>query len=222
MKKLSLLLIFVACMSAGCANLQPVSGSKGGITASNDAKADVIQASQKFIALNSVSAKIEADAETPYDQKVKYVAPDRYDVKYRDSSGAEVEMIIAGKDTYLKSGDAWNEVPGDTDPTPTFRNSFTDEALKSISDAKYEGEELLDGQPTLVSSYHLVTVVGNFPVTQKIWVSRNSGVPVKSVAVYSGGPIKELTTTYDSETPVSINLPDQQSVSRSASSNTGP
>ena len=206
MKKLSLVLIFIACMTAGCAKLQPVSGSSGGITASSDAKADVIQASHKLIALNSLSAKIEADAETPYDQKVKYVAPDRYDVKYRDSSGAEVEMIMAGNDAYLKSGDSWNEIPGDN-PTPTFRNSFTDEALQSISDAKYEGEDLLDGQPTLVYSYNLITVVGNFPVAQKIWVSRNSGVPVKCVVQYTNGPIKTLTTTFDTETPVAISLP---------------
>lgn len=222
MTKLTLFLLFTACTAAGCANFQPVSGSSGGISASSDAKADVIQASRKFIALNSVSAKIEADAETPYDQKVKYVAPDRFDVKYRDSSGAEVEMIMAGNEAYLKSGDSWNAIPGDTNPAPTFRNNFTDEVLKSISDAKYEGEELLDGQPTLVYSYKLVTLVGSFPVTQKIWVSKSSGVPIKSVAVYSGGPIKMLTTIYDSETPVAIDLPNPPMESRTASANTGP
>ena len=221
MKKLTPFLLFTACLAAGCANFQPVSGSKGGVTASSDAQADVIQASRKLIALSSLSGKIEADAETPYDQKVEFIAPDRYHVKYRDSSGADVEMIMAGEDTFLRSGDSWNEVPGDTNPTPTFRNSFTDEALKSISDAKYEGEELLDGQPTLLYSYKLLTVIGNFPVTQKIWVSKVSGVPLKCVAEYSSGPIKTLTTMYDSETPVAINLPNQGSGDRSASSNTG-
>lgn len=207
MKKLTLVLIFIACVTGGCANFQKVSGSPGGITASNDARADVIEASHKFMALRSMTSKIEADAETPYDQKVEYVAPDRYHVVYRDSSGADVDMIMAGDNTYIKSGDAWNEVPGDTNPTPTFRNSFTDDVLKTISDAKYEGEELLNGQPTLVYSYNLVTLVGNFPVKQKIWVSRNSGVPIKCVAEYSGGPIKTLTTTFDTETPVSVAVP---------------
>ena len=207
MKKLTLVLIFVACAAAGCANFQKVSGSPGGTVASSDPKADVIEASHKFTALRSVTGWIEANSETPYNQKVEYVAPDRYHVVYKDLSGAEVDMIMAGKDAYLKSGDSWNEIPGDTNPTPTFRNSFTDEVLKSISDAKFEGEESLDGKPTLVYSYKLVTLVGNFPVTQRIWVSKASGLPVKCDVEYSSGPIKKLTTSFDTETPVTINLP---------------
>jgi hypothetical protein len=86
-------------------------------------------------------------------------------------------------------------------------NSFTEEALQSISDVKFLGEESVNGLPALVYSCKLVTVVGNFPVTQKIWVSKSSGVPMKCYVEYSHGPIKTLTTTFDTESPVKIELP---------------
>jgi len=206
MKKLTLVLILIASVASAC-KTAAVAGSEGSPATSSNPKADVLAASKKFIALNSLSGKIEAVAETPYKQQVEYVAPDRYHVVYRDNTGAEVEMIMAGNSSYVRSGDTWNETPGSTNPTPTMRNSFTDEALKSISDVKFEGEETVNGTPALVYSYKLVTVVGNFPVTQKIWVSRNSGVPIKCYVEYSTGPIRTLTTTFDTETPVTIELP---------------
>ena len=202
MKKLSLVLILFATVVSGC-----VSRSQGDTKASSDSKAAVIDASRKFIALKSLTGKIEAAAEKPFKQKVEYVAPDRYHVVYRDDAGAETEMIMAGKDAYIKSGDSWKEIPGDTNPTPTMRNSFTEDALKSISDVKFESEESVDGKPALVYSYKLVTVVGNFPVNQKIWVSKSSGLPIKCYVEYSNGAIKTLTTTFDTESPVKIELP---------------
>jgi hypothetical protein len=204
-KKLTLVLILIATVS-GCKNSKS-SGSQADTTASSDPKADVIEASRKLIALKSLTGKIEAVAEKPYKQQVKYVAPDRYDVVYRDDAGAQTEMIMAGNDAFIKSGDSWKEVPGDTNPTPTMRNSFTEEALKSISDVKSEGEESVNGVPARVYSYKLVTVVGNFPVKQKLWVSKSSGLPMKCYVEYSSGPIKTLTTTFDTESPVTIELP---------------
>jgi outer membrane lipoprotein-sorting protein len=206
MKNVMLVLILIACVASGCNN-QKVAGSKGDTATSSDPKTAVIDASRKFIALQSLTGKIEAVAETPFKQQVQYVAPDRYHVVYRDDAGAELEMIMAGNNSYLRSGDSWNEVPGDTNPSPTLRNSFTEEALKSISDVKFEGEETVDGKPALVYSYKLLTVVGNFPVTQKIWVSKSSGIPIKCFVEYSSGQIKTLTTTFDTESPVTINLP---------------
>ncbi len=206
MKKLTLVLIFIATVVSGCKNSQ-VSGSEGETKASSDPKAAVIEASRKFIALKSLTGKIEAAGEKPFKQQVEYVAPDRYHVVYRDAAGAETEMIMAGNDAHVKSGDSWKKLPGDTNPTPTLRNSFTEEALKSISDLKFLGEESVNGMPALVYSYKLMTVVGNFPVNQKIWVSKSSGLPMKCYVEYSNGPIKTLTTTFDTESPVTIELP---------------
>ena len=209
MKKLTLVLIFIAIAVSGCKNSK-VSGSEGDTKASSDPKAAVNEASRKFIALKSFRGNIEAVAETPYKQQVDYVAPDRYHVVYRESSGHETEMIMVGNDAYTKDGDSWKKIAGDTAPTPSIRNSWTEEALKSISDVKFEGEESLNGKPALVYTYKVVTVVGNFPTKRKIWVSKSSGIPMKSVVEYSNGPIKTLTNTFDTETPVTIELPSKK------------
>ena len=206
MKKLTLVLIFVAAVVSGC-KLSKVSGTTGDATGSSDPKAAVLEASRKFIALKSFKGNIEAVAETPYKQQVEYVAPDRYHVVYREATGAATEMIMAGNEAYVKDGDSWKAIPGDTAPTPTLRNSWTEEALKSISDVKFEGEESLNGKPALVYTYKVVTVVGNFPTNRKIWVSKSSGIPMKSFVEYSNGPIKTLTNTFDTESPVTIELP---------------
>ena len=206
MKKLTLVLILIATLVSGC-KTSKVSGSTGDPKASSDPKGAVIEASRKFISLKSLTGKIEAAAETAFKQQVDYVAPDRYRVVYRDAKGAEAEMIMIGKDAYIKEGDSWKKMQGENSPTPTMRNSFTEEALKSISDVKFLGEESLNGIPALVYSYKLLTVVGNFAVTQKIWVSKSSGLPMKCYVEYSNGAIKTLTTTFDTESPVTIELP---------------
>ena len=207
MKKLTLVLIFIAIAVSGCKNSKVASEAKGDATASSDPKAAVIEASRKFIALKSLTGKIDADAETPYKQTVEYVAPDRYHVMYRDDKGGEADMIMVGNDAYIKEGDSWKKMPGEVSPTPTIRNSWTEEALKSISDVKFEGEESLNGKPALVYTYNVVTVVGNFLTNRKIWVSKSTGVPMKSYVTYSNGPIKSLTNTFDTESPVTIELP---------------
>jgi outer membrane lipoprotein-sorting protein len=209
MKKLTLVLILIAILVSGCKNSK-VSGSPGATTAPSDPKAAVIEASRKFIALKSLTGKIEADAATPYKQQVEYAAPDRYHVVYRENSGAETETIMGGNDAWVKSGDSWNKMPGNTNPTPTMRLPFTEEGLKSISDVKFEGEESVNGMPALVYSYKQVTVVGNFPKKQTIWVSKSSGLPIKSYVEYSSGPIKTLKTTFDTDSPVKIELPSKK------------
>lgn len=84
MRKLTLVLIVIATVVSGCKNSQVT--TTGPTTAPSDPKADVIEASRKFIALKSLTGKIEADAATPYKQQVQYAAPDRYHVVYRDNS----------------------------------------------------------------------------------------------------------------------------------------
>ena len=205
MRKLTLVLIVIATVVSGCKNSQVT--TTGPTTAPSDPKADVIEASRKFIALKSLTGKIEADAATPYKQQVQYAAPDRYHVVYRDNSGAEAETIMGGNDAWAKSGDSWKKMPGGTNPTPTMRLPFTEEGLQSMTDVKFEREESVNGIPALVYSYRQVTVVGNFPKKQTIWVSKSSGLPMKSYVEYSSGPIKTLTTTFDTESPVTIELP---------------
>jgi len=172
-----------------------------------DPKAEVIQASQKIIALKSLSAKLEGTGQTGMQKEAEYVAPDRYHTKFRDDAGADVEMIMVGNDAYIRAGDSWNKMAGDTSPTPTFRNKFSDEVLKTISDVKFDGEETVDGKKTDVYSYKLTTLVGNYPITQKIWVNQASGLPIKTYEEYSEGVLKTLTTNYYSDKPITIEPP---------------
>lgn len=203
MKKLTLVLILLSSGALSCARQSE--GSSATVVA--DPKGAVIAASHKLAEMKTLIGKIDAVAETPYHQDVEFIAPDKYHVAYHDNGGAETEFIIVGQDTYMKSGDAWNKIPAETDPTPTMRNSFTDDVLESITDAKFEGEDTVGSKSTDVYSYHLVTKVGNFHVLQRIWVDKTTGVPVKCYVEYTDGPIKTLTTMFDTDSPVAIEPP---------------
>ena len=229
MKKLAWILILITCALSGCKQLkgEDPSGVKSDTKADVqdgkrtkmwrrnaeeakvDPKGDVIEACQKLIALKELSAIVDGEGKLAIRKDVKFVAPDRYHIKFDDATGAHVEMISIGSETYIKDGDAWNKFPGKDSPTSTFRYSFTDEAMKSVSDAKFEGEETINGKAAFVYTYKLVTVVGNFPTTQKLWIDQSSGLPIKAVAEYTNSQEKTLTTVFDTETPVSIEPPNK-------------
>ena len=207
MRKLWLLLILTACFLPACRKMSGAGAANSPGHEHIDPKAEVIQASQKMIGLKSLSARLEGTGQTGMTKDAEFVAPDRYQTKFRDDAGADVEMIMVGQDAYIKSGDSWNKMAGDTSPTPTFRNKFSDEVLKTISDVKFEGEETVDGKKTDVYSYKLTTLVGNYPISQKIWVDQASGITVKSYEEYSEGVLKTLTTNYSADKPITIEPP---------------
>lgn len=90
MKKLTLILLLLAAVSLGC-NLSSLLPGGGGGSASGggDPKADIVEASRKFIALKAFSAKMEGVGQTEIKSQVDYVAPDRYHVTYIAGTGAE-------------------------------------------------------------------------------------------------------------------------------------
>jgi len=204
MKKLTIFLAFIACVTAGC-NMSKVAGVE--TKAPSDPKGDVVQAAQKLFALKSLSGTVDATGETAYKKQVQYVAPDRYHVTYRDETGADMEMIMTNTAAYIKSGDSWSKLPGEDSPTPTLRNSFVDEVLKTVSDAQYAGEDTVGGKPALVYTYKFKTLVGSFPATSRMWVSKSTGLPVKTFDEFSEGVVKTRLTIFDTETPVTIDLP---------------
>ena len=209
MKGLTLILILSACMASGCANFRQVEAGDSTATAGADPKADVLNASRKIMAQNALSGRLVGEGQKMIRKNVEFVAPDRYHVNFTDETGAQVEMIMIGNDTYIKSGDSWSKLSGDISPTPTFRNKFSEDVLNTVSDVKFEGEETIGGKQARVYSYKLVTKVGSFPVSQKIWVDKSSGLPIKTYEEYSDGVTSNLTTTYDAETPVSVEPPIQ-------------
>lgn len=215
MKKLTLMIVLLSSVGLGCKFLDSLrgggtaGGSGGGTTtASSDPKADIVAASNKFIALKSFSAKMEGMGQTEIKSQVDYVAPDRYHVKYLGGTGAGMEMIFVGSQSFMKaSGGSWSKMGGDAKAIPTLRDSFTEEGLKTLTDAKFEGEDNVDGKPALAYSYKNVTPVGAYPFTSKIWVDKASGVPLKVYAEYSNGMLKNMTVKYDTETPITIEPP---------------
>lgn len=215
MKRLTLVVLLLSSVSIGCKFIDSLrgggtaGGSGGGsTTASSDPKADIVAASNKFIALKSFSAKMEGMGQTEIKSQVDYVEPDRYHVKYLGGTGAGMELIFIGNLSYVKAaGGAWGKMPGDAKGIPTLRDSFTEEGLKTLTDAKFEGDDNVDGKAALVYSYKNVTPVGNYPFTSKMWVDKASGVPLKVFAEYSNRMLKNMTVRYDTETPTTIEPP---------------
>lgn len=213
MKKLALILSILLAVSLGC-KMAGIGGgaSSGGSGAAgssggSDPKADVIAASQKFIALRSFSAKMDGEGQSQIKSQVDYVAPDRYHITYLGGTGAGMEMIVIGNQSFMKTGGKWSKMPGDASAIPTLRDSFTDEGLKSLTDVKFDGDDTVDGKPALAYSYANVTPKGAYPFNAKIWIGKDSGVPLKVYVTYSNGALKEMTVNYDTETPVTIEAP---------------
>ncbi|MBP6001994.1 MAG: hypothetical protein KA746_01035 [Pyrinomonadaceae bacterium] len=214
MKKILLPLFILLFAVLGCSKIRELAGGSAGgsgggtATAGTDPKEDITQAAKKFIALPAFSAKMEGMGQTEIKSQVDYVAPDRYHVTYLGGTGAGMEMIIIGSQSYMKpGGGSWNKVPGDAKSIPTLRDSFTEEGLKTLTDVKFDGEETTDGKAAMVYSYKNVTPVGNNPFTSKIWIDKSSGLPMKIYVEYPNGVLKNMTVKYDTESPITIEPP---------------
>ncbi|HKP70368.1 MAG TPA: hypothetical protein VJV05_13865 [Pyrinomonadaceae bacterium] len=220
MKNLSIVVLVLAvtvlaCKWPGSVKESPSGGtagessspSKDSSTGGSDPKADVVQASRKFLALPYFTANMEGVGQTDIKSKVAYAAPDRFHVKYTGGTGQGMEMISIGNDMYMNANGKWSKMPSSGTSMPNLRDSFTEEGLKSLTEVKFEGEDTLDGQSALTYSYKNVTPVGNYPFTSKIWVGKEDGVPKKLYVEYSNGTLKNMTIRYDTETPVTIEPP---------------
>jgi len=183
-------------------------GSSGTATGSSDPKAAVTEASRKFLTLPSYTAHMNGSG-TQGDMKnqLEYVQPDKFHMTTQGGPGAGMEMIGIGDQLYMKIGDSWTKSPGDTKAIASSRAAFSDEGLKTLTDVSYEGNETIDNIPAQVYKYRNVTPTGNFGYGCKMWVSAEKGVPVKLVCDYDNGVLKQMTITYDLDTPVTIEAP---------------
>lgn len=210
MKRLFAVLLVLGAFTMGCKLIDSLRGAGSGgsgVSSSGDPRADIIKASQKFVDLKSFTANMEGMGQTAIKSQVAYLAPDRFHVKYLGGTGAGMEMVMIGSDYYMKTGDKWNKVPGDAKAIPNLRDSFTEEGLRTMSDEKFEGNDTVDGKAALVYSYKNKTPVGDYPFTSKMWVSKDTGVPMKIDAEYPNGMLKNMTVNYDTVTPVTIEPP---------------
>ena len=213
---LTLLFVVIGCKlpgalkdaTSGTNSTGSSSSSKGGkATASSDPRADVVEASKKFLELPYFTANMEGEGQTEIKSQVQYAAPDRFHVKYLGGTGAGLEMIWIGTDSYMNANGKWTKMPSSNASIPNLRDTFTEEGLKKLKDVTFEGEDSVDGKPALVYAYTNVTPVGNYPFTSKIWVSQDTGVPMKIYVEYTNGSLKNMTVNYDTESKVTIEPP---------------
>ena len=221
MKNLSIVVLVLAISVIACKQLGSLkdvttgskpgeSGSSSGggtATGGSDPRADVVQASKKFTDLSHFTAKMEGLGQTEIKSQVEYAAPDRFHVKYLGGTGAGMEMIFIGKESYMNMNGKWTKMPSSNNSIPTLRDSFSEEGLKTLGDVKFEGKDSADGKPALVYSYKNTTPVGNYPFTSKMWVGSDSGLPMKLYVEYTNGTLKNMTINYDTESPVTIEPP---------------
>lgn len=214
MKKILLPLIILIIAVLGCSKFKELTGGAGGGTgggsgasSGGDPTTELKASAKKFMDLKSFSAKMEGMGQTEIRSQVDFIAPDKFHVTYLGGTGAGMELIYIGSDSYMKSGGKWTKTPGDAKSIPNLRDSFTEEGLKSLTDVKFEGEDTVDGKPALVYTYKNVTPVGNYPFTSKSWVSKSTGLPIKIYVEYSNGMLKNMTVNYNTESPVTIEPP---------------
>jgi outer membrane lipoprotein-sorting protein len=136
--------------------------------------------------------------------ELSYLAPDRYHIVNPGST----EMIVIGKDTYIKAAGKWSKVPVNLgDSIPNIRDSFTEEALKTLKNVEFSGQDSVDGKDAYVYTYSGDTVAKSNNYTSKLWVGKDSGLPLKMEVDYKGGPVTHMTTIYDYDTKVTIDPP---------------
>lgn len=213
-----LLLLLIGAALAGCkvpgSNMGSNAGStqrgsdtgtaNSGAAPSSDPRQDVINASKKFTQRDSFTAKMESTGAKDVRIELSYIAPDRYHIVNPGSA----EMIVIGKETYVKANGKWSKIPVNLgESIPNIRDSFTEEALKSLKNVEYTGEDTVDGKNALVYKYtgDASGKSGNY--TSKLWVGKINGLPLKMEVEYTDGPLKRMTTVYDYESRVTIEPP---------------
>ena len=175
------------------ANTAQTASSSNAFSPSEDPLADVKGASQRFTEVQAFQAVMDTSGgKADVHLELNYSAPDRYHIK-----NPQMEMIIIGKETYMKVNGSWKKFPVDIgSQLPKMREMLSDEILKSVSGAEYLGDENVNGQSAMVYRYKGKGTGDVSSYTSRVWVSRTSGLPQKIEAVYDGGPIKSMVTNY--------------------------
>ncbi len=205
--------------NANSASANTGTTANSGITADSDSKPkkktaatgnpreDIVNASKMFLQLDSFSAQMDGTGTNEMHAKLEFVAPDSYRIS-NNVGGRNIETVIVGKDTYVKVGTSWRKVPVDVGSMiPNLREAFTEEGLKTLNDVNYEAEDTVDGKPALRYSYANVTPKEKTAYTSKLWISSDTGLPLKIVVDYESGPLKQMTVKYDTETKITIERP---------------
>ena len=221
MKKNIIIVAFIfAALTLGCKLPDALSGSRSNANtatapteskpsdtavATGDPKDDLVRSSKKFIELPFFTAQMDGTGKVDFQTNLKYAAPDRYHIT---QGGNKIETIIVGTDTYMKTGSSWNKLPVDVGSMiPKLRDMYTEDAVKAVTNVQFAGDDDLDGKPALVYTYDSQMPKFNTPISSKMWISKQNGLPIKVVIDYSSGDLKKMVINYDTDTPVTIESP---------------
>lgn len=183
---------------------QPAGSLPGTIAASANPQTDIESMADRFLTEKSFKAKMFGYGDKDTKTELEFVAPDRFRLK----SGEKLETIVIGKDVYLSMDGSFQKMPGAMgDTIPDLRKTFDKEGRKWFSDVKFVGEEMAEGKPALVYSYHNKGLNGVGENDSKVWISKEDGLPIKIEATYKSGSMKSMKIEYDFKTPVTIEPP---------------
>ncbi|MDM7921954.1 MAG: hypothetical protein QUS14_06610 [Pyrinomonadaceae bacterium] len=186
----------------------PADTASSSFAPSSDPRADIEKLGERFLAAKSFRAKMQSTGGGPMNAEVDFIAPDRFRITTNTPQGEAVNMIIVGEATYMNAGGSWQKMPVDVGSMiPDFRDTFNREGMKGIKEVTFEGEDTAEGKPAYRYSYSGQAPEGGIQFTAKLWISKDSGYPLKINADYSSGAMKSMSVVYDYETPISIEVP---------------
>lgn len=196
--------------------------SPGAKTAGANPREELAKAMGAHINTKSYRAKssVSTSAGVTTKMELEFVAPDRFRVVMETNmsgrDGGKREMIILGKETYMKEPDGqWKKVATDLSAQISqFRDPKMIEMVTKDADVKFVGEEAHEGSPAHVYQ-HTFTKASQQGITgvTKTWVGVADGLPLKTETDgetnYQGQPMTVKTTTsyYDYNTGIKIDSP---------------
>lgn len=179
-------------------------------TATANPKADLEAAVKRFTTLEHFIAHTATEPAADLSMTMEYAAPDRYRIKSAPVHGTSTEMIIIGKDFWIKLGSTWikSSAIGAATIEP-YRKMIAGEGLRKLEDVKYVGTDTVDGKSADKYTYvNPGTPSAEVPpFSSTVWVNKATSLPMKISASYASGQLKGVTITYDTDTPVKIEKP---------------
>lgn len=185
--------------------------SDSAVTAGADPRQELINSSKKFLDLPYFSADLDGEGTGAVNAKVQYQAPDRYRITTSLPSGnSSVEMVMIGKDTYMRIGSKWQTMPGAGAGSQmrSMIDVFNEKNFELLKEVKYVGEDSVNGTTAYKYTYDSNLPTGGSPFTSTVWIGKSSGLPMKIYVEYRSGSLKNVTVNYDTDTGVSIEKPE--------------
>ena len=182
----------------------PPEGTSTGITPSSDPRADIDRMAEAFLSQKTFRAKVVGSGQAPMNIQLEYVAPDRFRIE--NSQGPE--SVIIGRDAYIQIGDRWVKSPQKLDTsTLDIRKTWDEQGRRLITDAKFVGEDVINGKPVYVYAYHNKGMDGIGENDSKLWVGRSDGLPARIEATYKSGVLTSVTVDYEYDPSITIEPP---------------